>query len=575
MAVDTQPAYTGYSASNLRQLPRAESFDASILSDWRLQGRDLLKARRVEFDQLVSEAERLIAEGSYPRATAALQVAANHAVLWHSGQFSNDRIEQAIRLIGAAAVPNDTPPQALRPSSQPQKILHIATELYGIGGHARMLAHWIKSDVQNVHSLALTRQHQPIPSDVETAVAGAKGSISQINTHPGGLLQWAQILQQPITEADLIVLHIHNMDVIPLIALAGLKKRSPSLLVNHGDHQFWLGSTIVDLVVSTRRSGLQLCLDRRGVAFERNAMIPLCLYPKPRQQSRSKAKQILQIPAASVVILTIARSVKFRDIGGPHFIEAMLPLLQANPLLHMVIVGPQDQANWQNSIDHVANQVHVVAETTDTQTYLDAADIYLDSFPFVSITSLLEAGLHGLPLVTRSAFGPDCAVMAADSPGLDGVMIQTHSLPELRAEISRLVQDAPWRENLGSATQARIMSQNLGVAWREQLDDLYKTARALGQNPGILAPQHGESDLDRFIPFVFDDRARETTGSYFVRIAWATELVLKAAPLTWRIAKLLQITRAGELRGHPFRALLSEWIGVRLKQWYRQYSRRR
>ena len=38
-----------------------------------------------------------------------------------------------------------------------------------------------------------------------------------------------------------------------------------------------------------------------------------------------------------------------------------------------------------------------------------------NSFPIPSNTSLLEAGLYGLPLVTYYPFGDGCEVMGADS----------------------------------------------------------------------------------------------------------------------------------------------------------------
>lgn len=542
------------------------AFDSDVLSAWRVQGQDIVRTRRAEFDRLMTAAESLIDKGRYAEATAATQVAANYAVLWHTGQFADPRIEQAIRRIGAAALPNRVIAKETSDETTTQRILHIGTELYGIGGHARMVAHWIKSDAGNTHSLALTGQHFPIPQDVVDAVADAGGALHQINSRPGGLLQWAKKLQDVIAQADLVVLHIHNMDVVPLIALAGLENRPRSLMVNHGDHQFWLGPATIDLIVSTRRSGMQLCMDRRGVASERNVLLPLCLKPKVREHPKPDAKALLKLPEDSVVVLTVARAVKFRDIGGVNFIEVLVPVLRANPHLHMIVVGPGTMNAWQDSIAKVPDQVHVIAETTDTQVYLDAADIYLDSFPFVSITSLLEAGLHGLPLVTRSAFGPDCGVMAADSPGLDGALVQTDSVDELRNTMTRIASDTAWRNDLGKRTRDQIMTTNRGTAWQAELARVYETARAVGQNPGTMQPRKGLSDLDMFIPFVFDDRAQEIAGSDTMRVAWATELVLKAAPFGWRLRHLLRMTADRDLRGSPLRALLPAWLSATLRR---------
>jgi glycosyltransferase involved in cell wall biosynthesis len=449
------------------------------------------------------------------------------------------------------------------------KVLHIATELYGIGGHARMVANWITGDPDNVHSLALTAQHYPIPEDVAKAVAASDGRLEQINLRPGGMLQWAKRLQQVIATTDLVVLHIHNMDIVPLIALSGLENRPRCLLVNHGDHQFWLGSSIVDLVVSTRRSGLQLCVHRRGVEPERNVLLPLCLKPKRRINSRSDAKRLLQLSEEAVVVVTVARAVKFRDIGGENFIEALVPALAANPLIHMIVVGPRNIESWKESISKVPSQVRVLAETQDTQLYFDAADIYLDSFPFVSITSLLEAGAHGLPLVTRSAFGSDCGVMAADSPGLDGALVQTSSLVELQDTILRLSIDSEWRTKLGEQTRAQILATNVGENWQRELGSVYRSALRLDLNTGKMQPSLDMSDLDLFIPFVFDDMSYDASPSLSSRSAWATELVLKAAPLGWRMRNLGRLILNRDLKGSPLRAIIPAWLSARVRKGFK------
>ena len=537
----------------------------AVLADWRREGPAIIAQRHAEYDRLLERARLLLARRRYAQATAALQAAANYAVLWHTGQFTDPRIEAMLRRLGRQALHDDRPCRPPRDEGAPRRILHVATELYGIGGHARMVAHWIRNDPDNVHSLALTGQHCLLPQDVADAVQDARGTVTCLNARPGGLLRWARGLQALMARADILVLHVHNMDVVPMIALAGLVQRPPSMMVNHGDHQFWLGAGIVDMIVNTRHSGRQLGLDRRGVTPERSALIPLCLGDRPRRMSRQAARQALGIPSEAVVVLTIARAVKFRDIGGDNFVQALLPVLRDNPQMHMVVVGPGPMPAWADSIAQVPGQVHLIGETTQTQPYLDAADLYLDAFPFVSITSLLEAGMQGLPLVTRAAYGPDCGVMAADSPGLDGVMATTHSVAELRRTIAALVRDDAARRSLGARTLAQVVENNTGAGWRRQLGDLYRSTEALPRNPGDLAPIQGMGDLDLFIPFVFDDPVG-IGGSDTIRVSRATQLVLKAAPPGWRIRHLIRIAARRDLAGSPLRALIPAWLGTTLRR---------
>ncbi|WP_375690440.1 glycosyltransferase [Pseudooceanicola sp. LIPI14-2-Ac024] len=537
---------------------------SDLLDTWRRRGGALIAARRAEHDGLLDTVEALIARRQYGEAAAAAQVAATYPVLWHTGQFVSPRLEAAIRDIAVAALPNRQDSASGRPGTTGLRVLHVATELYGIGGHARMVARWVRSDPENEHSLALTAQHRPVPDDACAAVAASGGWVTQLNAQPGDLLRRARRLQRLILAADLVVLHIHNQDIVPLLALGGMTDRPPALLLNHCDHQFWAGAAFADLVVCTRRSGQQLCLDRRGLAPDRVALMPLCLAPDSAVGNRATAKQALGLPADAVVVVTIARAVKFRDIGGDTFVDTLLPALRADPNLHLVVVGPGAVPAWQAGVDSLPpGRVRLVAETPETGRYLDAADIYLDSFPFVSITSLFEAGLHGLPLVTRGAFGADCRVMEADSPGLDGVLVRTQSPEALCETLLDLAADWAAREDLGNRTRNEIMGTNVEANWRRALHAVYRAARQVPRQTGALVPAGTISDLDRFIPFVFDDQTCEDTA--LARRAWATELGLKTTPYGWRLRKIAWLVRENRLHGSAFRPLIPGWISVQVR----------
>ena len=61
---------------------------------------------------------------------------------------------------------------------------------------------------------------------------------------------------------DLIMLHIHAQDVLPVYALSAGYYGPPVALFDHSDHTFWIGSSIVDVrltLVSLRRCLCALC----------------------------------------------------------------------------------------------------------------------------------------------------------------------------------------------------------------------------------------------------------------------------------------------------------------------------
>lgn len=538
-----------------------------LLDAWRRDGRDLIRAQRAEFDALLAAIEPEMQRRRHARAASLAQVAANHAVVWHPGIFASGALDDLLGRLGAAALP--MPFRRGERRAGPLEILHVVTQVSAIGGHVRMLWHWIGEDGGNRHSLAMTRQTAPLPGRLVKAVQAAGGTVSHVNRTPGGLLPWARNLQALLAKADLVVLHVHNQDIIPFLALGGMAERPPVLLVNHADHVFWLGAGLVDCVLSTRQSGHRLCADRRGFPPERNLVLPLCLDPPPPAVPRAQAKRRLGLPEDSVVILTLARSVKYRSLGGQSFADALVPVLKGDRRRHLVAVGPKGSVDWSAAMAQVPGQITVLPETTETEQFFAAADVFVDSFPFSSITSMLEAGLHGLPVVTRYPFGPGCEIMGGDSVGLDDNLVWTNSLRDFRGAVLRLVSDPDHRLRLGRRTRAHIEATNMGPDWRRNLAAVYDAAFRLpprrSRPPGAERPQI--TDLDLFMPFVFGTvLARPGEAA---RLALARELGLKTMPNLQRLALCAAMALRGELRFRKgwsaWRNLVPEWLTVRLR----------
>ena len=76
------------------------------------------------------------------------------------------------------------------------------------------------------------------------------------------------------------------------------------------------------------------------------------------------------------------------------------------------MVGAGERPDWTAAVERTNGRIVTYPERAGTSVLYDAADIYVDSFPAVSITSLLEAGSLGIPLVTRDPFGEASTIWA-------------------------------------------------------------------------------------------------------------------------------------------------------------------
>lgn len=551
----------------------SETSDASLsqLDTWRKEAPDLLSDHAAEYRALLAKVPPLIAAGRLHEAAAAAQLAADHAGLWHNGRFSCPELEKLISQIGEAGLARPGVPRAAPEGGRALEILHVATEVYAIGGHSRMARQWIREDARNRHSLALTRQHVAVPEAMAEAVHASGGTIEQLNQKRGDLLDWAGHLQSLMERADVVILHVHSMDIIAFLACAGMKRRPPVLFVNHTDHLFWVGASFADVVICTRSSGLHLCVNRRGIPPERLALLPLCLDESGWQADRVAAREKLGLAPSDIMILTVARGAKFAPVGTEEFPDPLVGLLRNNPAVHLVAVGPGGEVDWSRAENATGGRVRTVHATPDTAPYFAAADIYLDSFPFVSITSLLEAARSGLPLVTRNPFGPDCAVMGADTIGLDASILRAESAPGLVAVLQSLIDDKVLRRRHGDAARAETLGLNFGNGWRSKLDALYQRSLSAPRSPDHELGDLGAiSDLDRFVHFVYGDQRRGATAAS--RLSAAAESVIKAGPLAWRLRTLLELRRAGVAFSATQAAkwCIPEWLSGRIRAYLRK-----
>lgn len=135
--------------------------EAGFLAPRRAPVVEAIARHRADLALLVRRAETLAQGRRYEDAAVAAQIAANHAVLWHAGVFTDPALEAVLWRIGRGALPAPAP-QSPHPGGK-RKIVHLATSVAPIGGHSRMIWRWIRSDTDSRHSVILTRQYEQPP----------------------------------------------------------------------------------------------------------------------------------------------------------------------------------------------------------------------------------------------------------------------------------------------------------------------------------------------------------------------------------------------------------------------------
>jgi hypothetical protein len=525
---------------------------------WSEDGRQLIPQNFAVFHNLIAQAKDLLQQGQYDAAAVYGQIAANYAQLNHGGFFVSSELDRLLLKIGREVIPpNLDPGEGIDLPQNPQKILHVSTRLAAVGGIPRLMWRWIQQDRTRSHSVALTRQApSEVPANLKDAVFNSHGKIHILNDKSDGTIECARRLHECAKDADLIVLHTWEYDVVPTIAFANKDRLPPIIYTNHGDHWFWVGAGIADVVANLRESGLRLAQTRRGIEAKRNLLLPTILEPFDRVMSRTEAKQQLGIDEHSVMLLSIARSVKYKTMDGVSFADAHLPLLNQYPQAILVVIGAGDSnEDWSAAIDRTQGRIIVLKETQDTATYYQAADIYVDSFPFASITSILEAGGYGVPGVSRYPYSSDtCEILGADMPGLTGNLIRVQDLQEYTTVLSHLVEDEKFRVSLGEATRTKIAATHWGDNWQNALNDIYFQAMSL---PKVSATSTNLSQMCVGEPDVFLPSVNNT------KITTVVNWHLSLLPLGQRLRLWTSLVRKYGWRHNPVNSLLPEQFRAR------------
>jgi hypothetical protein len=414
-------------------------------------------------DSILEAARAHAARHSDEAAVLLVGVAATVSRRRHTGRFTNQDMEDLLLEL-SARVPEISVDEEMpgpRPGHDRGSALHVMTSCYAHGGHTRLVGRWIAMRPEIVSSLVLTAAGSPDPPpDLIDAVQRSGGRTYRLD---GSAMHRAGSLRSLARTTDMVVLAAHENDIVPPLALASATWRPPVVLLNHADHVFWVGSSTADVVVSLRPAAADLAVRRRGIAEDCSLQVALPLPAAERTRGIGDAKRALGIPPNEKLLVTVGWAYKFAPLAGRDLVTDLEAVL-AHTDVHLIAVGPTDaQEPWASARARYGDRVRALGRR-DTHDVLEAADVYLESFPIASLTATLEAGMLGVPCVGLS-LGDEVwpPILREDDPALaDHVFTDVR---EYRVHVRRLLDDEVARGEAGRSLKARVEQLHGVEAW--------------------------------------------------------------------------------------------------------------
>jgi hypothetical protein len=432
-------------------------------------------ARERAFEALTADARRLCSRGDDVQAAFAVQLAAEYAWRCPFGRLSSPELESILQRLAGRMCP-------ARPGDDDAAgggVLHVASRALSVGGHTRIVREWVKADAARTHDLALTDQRgEPVPANLARAIASTGGTVhdlagSKLNAR-------AQALRRLAAGHRFCVVHQDPSDVVPSLALTTVPRAWSTVLVDHADHVFWLGTGMADVVAHLRPAAARLAARHRGLCESETTIVPLPMGRPPDRADRWSARERLGIGPDEVLVLSIASEYKFGHATSAHFLDPLEPLLARHEQLRVLIVGPEPLGRWQLAADRRGGRVQAVGPKADVSAYLSAADIYIDSFPFPSFTSVMQAAQLGLPALGRRAAHPDLAYLQLDDVVGGSAVTWVGDDAQLAATVERWVEDPTSRYRAGAAAAEAVRRLPGAEEWLGSIGRTYALASRRG-----------------------------------------------------------------------------------------------
>jgi glycosyltransferase involved in cell wall biosynthesis len=362
-----------------------------------------------------------------------------------------------------------------KPGCERKRCLHVIDQPRPYGGLTAMLTRWISSDTgPHIHSVALVSP-SPMAPALSDAVRRSGGEVLIADSDSPMLSRALWLRKQAFSNADYVVLHVDCWNVMVPVAF-GVEGGPPVLLNNHAAHVFWLGASVVDLVLNCRGSDLEIEWTSRYRGIPRCTTLPIPL-PTPVHdgnrfdtETRRKAREQLGIPGDAVVVLSVGREFKYKPIPNLNFPEAMLSILKSCPNAYFLAAGPTMDQFWAAVNEKVGGRIKLLGLQRDVSTCHAAADVYVESFPFGSTTALLEAGSYGIPCVLAPA---DCPPpFGTDGISVDYVLTRPTDVRDYVQSVVTLIESPAERERCGRSLATSILKTHTGSGWLKYLDSM-------------------------------------------------------------------------------------------------------
>jgi hypothetical protein len=232
--------------------------------------------------------------------------------------------------------------------------------------------------------------------------------------------------------------------------------------------------SIADVILDFRKSGQRISYAERNCSAMKMLLpIPLADPLKrigfnsmeDRHRLREKAREELEIPSNMRIALTIGGENKYKPALDLDFLQSVRMILNKNTSTIICAIGLPNSGRWGRfSSDN--ERFRPLGNVSDDLllNYLLASDIYLEGFPFSSLTAMLEAGICMLPI--QRFYNEKAPILSGDDVSLDVIIAPAKSMTEyVDGALQLLSFSKAELTDIGWRIRNSILRDHCGDSW--------------------------------------------------------------------------------------------------------------
>lgn len=291
-------------------------------------------------------------------------------------------------------------------------ILILSSEIYDSGGHTEVAIRYInafKDDFTIIFYLTTlgTASCKTAPEKskiIKSMAADYLELPAKLSNSDKVITLYYYIVTNKITTLNV---NIHMFDSVGCAVLGLIKKYTDINIVywNHTDHLYALGTEFADVIMTRCVNGKAMAL---YLADKKN-VVQLPFLEKTnvaRVFASSKIQHLKQkwgVPQDAFITMTGASMEKLKDKKNTYF-ELVKKILEHNANVCHVLVSSisLQEKDWIRSVmGNVYDRFITVDFTADFDLFIQASDLYIDSFPQGSALTLVDFIKHKKPVVIK------------------------------------------------------------------------------------------------------------------------------------------------------------------------------